>query len=83
MTAARARQRGYVDRLSAEDRATMLETEFACAIKEPKPRKERARKPAPPHPYRPCRIYTSEGMFVRCSKPDCQDDSHRVRATLS
>ncbi len=71
------------DRLSAEDRAAMLETGFACVVKEHTPRKERARKPAPPHPYRPCRIYTNEGVFVQCSKPDCQDEPHRVRAALS
>lgn len=50
---------------------------------EPRPRKERTPKPAPPHDYRECRIYTHDGLIVRCATANCQDDRHRVQAALS
>lgn len=79
MTPTRARE--LAARLSPEDRAA-LENGHWCAIHEPKPRKERARKPAPPHEYRSCRITTADGSWLVCAKADCQDKRHAVMAQL-
>ena len=48
------------------------------------PRKERPRKPPPPHLYLPCQVsgYGVDGVVVRCQVRDCQDERHRVLGAL-
>lgn len=73
-----------VDRLRPEDRAAIL-SGFGCTEHEldpHRPRGPRPPKPAGPHIYRSCRITTSEGTFVRCAKPNCQDERHATMAAL-
>ena len=38
--------------------------------------------PAGPHEYRVTRIYTSDGLLLRCREDGCEDETHRVRAAL-
>ncbi len=38
--------------------------------------------PAGPHAYRATRIYTQDGLLLRCRKPGCEDASHATRAAL-
>lgn len=35
------------------------------------------------HTYRPSRIYTQDGMLVRCRYHRCGYESHRIQAALS
>jgi hypothetical protein len=35
------------------------------------------------HTFRPCRLYTDEGLLIRCGYVGCGDDTHRVRAELA
>ena len=65
-----------------KEQREFLENGFYCKRLEPNQRKERKRKPAPPHAFSACRVYTTEGVFVQCGRVDCQDDTHRVRAAL-
>jgi hypothetical protein len=38
--------------------------------------------PAGPHEYRVTRIYTHDGLTLRCREVGCEDDAHRVKAAL-
>ncbi len=38
--------------------------------------------PAGPHEYRVTRIYDEDGLTIRCRKWNCEDESHRVKASL-
>ena len=38
--------------------------------------------PAGPHEYQVTRIYTQEGLILRCRVGGCEDASHKARAAL-
>lgn len=38
--------------------------------------------PAGPHVYRATRIYTADGLILRCMTRGCEDVAHRNRAAL-
>lgn len=38
--------------------------------------------PAGPHEYRVTRIYTQDGLILRCRERGCEDEGHRTRAAL-
>jgi hypothetical protein len=71
----------YAARLSAADRAAM-ESGSYCKRTDPRPRKERKRKPAPPHVYRATRVYSDQGITRYCQTRDCQDKQHALKAAL-
>jgi hypothetical protein len=74
--------RSYAARLSDADRRAILSGFFCRSPRWERPYRARPPKPAPPHRYRACRIYTVDGLFLRCSKWDCQDDRHATMAAL-
>lgn len=38
--------------------------------------------PAGPHEYRVTRIYTHEGLILRCRTSGCEDKTHKAKAAL-
>lgn len=38
--------------------------------------------PADPHRYRVTRIYTQDGLILRCREAGCEDARHKTRAAL-
>jgi hypothetical protein len=77
----RVRAQELAGRLTEEDRQAILNGNVCFNIG-PREYKPRTPKPAPPHAYRACRIYTAEGLLIRCSKSNCQDQAHVTKAAL-
>lgn len=38
--------------------------------------------PAGPHTYHATRIYTQDGLILRCRERGCEDESHKTKAAL-